>query len=109
MIVMNPSICVHNSISDHELLSGQSTQWHLIKCFYASHVSCGLRANKQIDGLVQERHNSIANAPELRLSYTNQSESDSNKHGYWVAVSLLHTPQSDGDWVTNRELKWIKK
>ena len=26
---------------------------------------------KQIDGLVQERHNSIANALELRLSYTN--------------------------------------
>ena len=28
----------------------------------------------QIDGLVQERRNSIANAPELRLSCTNPSK-----------------------------------
>ena len=27
--------------------------------------------DNDIDGLVQERHNSIANALELRLSYTN--------------------------------------
>ena len=30
--------------------------------------------NSQIDGLVQERRNSIANALELRLSYTNPSQ-----------------------------------
>ena len=44
-------------------------------CDYFFHTkSTEITHKDQVDGLMQERHNSIANTLELRLSYTNPSK-----------------------------------
>ena len=55
------------------------------RCKYALYIQ--LYQWDNIDGLVQERRNSIANALELRLSYTNPSiwyPGNWYPHGHWV-------------------------
>ena len=56
----------------------------------------------QINGLVQERHNSIANALELCLSYTNQIQILSIKLSYWCFSPRLQYLQciNNGDTTT---------
>ena len=48
------------------------------------------RVSDHVDGLVQERRNSIANALELRLSCTNPSIYSNNEYVFNVGCSYVH-------------------
>ena len=61
-------IAINTTRTSHAILSTEYTSWNFLKF-----VRLNILVQGYVDGLVQERRNSIANALELCLSCTNPS------------------------------------
>ena len=91
---------IAGTTNDHEILyKPAQTPWQYFNYaqmgMYSTSPSC-LHARVHIDGLIQERRNSTANALELRLSCINQSihKLDSIRRYYFkICISHIHVCQ----------------